>query len=120
MLKYETAYFCGYAKLPSALATTAVNGMVTLGLKIHLETGKIEDVSVTLLSGLAVSMVKSYFIGKHIVDDFDSMVEEVTFRHQGNASKSLIKALGDIRRNYLEYMSKYGDYLRGNTSIVPK
>lgn len=22
MLKYETAYFCGYAKLPSALATT--------------------------------------------------------------------------------------------------
>ena len=46
-LKYETAYFCGYAKLPSALATTAANGMLTLGLKIHLDTGIVEGVSVT-------------------------------------------------------------------------
>ncbi len=120
MLKYETAYFCGYAKLPSALATTAVNGMLTLGLKIQLETGKVEGVSVTLLSELAVSMVRSYFIGKGIVDDFDAMVEEVTFRHQGNASKSLIKALGDIRRNYLEYMSKYNGYLSGDTDVMQK
>lgn len=116
MLKYETAYFCGYAKLPSALATIAVNGMLTLGLKIHLGTGKIEGVSVTLLSELAVDMVSSYFIGKHLIDDYDSMVEEVLFRHQGVASKSLIKALGDIRRNYIEYMTKNGAYLRGEES----
>ena len=50
MLKYETAYFCGYAKLPSALATTVANGMLTLGMKIHLETADIEAVSVTLIS----------------------------------------------------------------------
>ena len=41
------------------------------------------------------------------------MVEEIAFRHQGNAQKSLIKALGDIRRNYIDYMSKNGPYLRG-------
>lgn len=118
MLKYRTAYFCGYAKLPSVLATTAINGMLTLGLEIHLETGKIEGVSVTFLSPFAVKMVNSYFTGKSIVDDYDAMVEEVFFRHQGNASKSLIKALGDIRRNYLEYMSKHEDYLNGKTDII--
>lgn len=106
MLKYETAYFCGYAKLPSALATTVANGMLTLGMKIHLETADIEAVSVTLISKLANSMVESYFVGRNLLKDFDDMVEEIAFRHQGNAQKSLIKALGDIRRNYIDYMSK--------------
>lgn len=55
-MKYQTAYFCGYAKLPSALPTTTTNGSITLGLKINLETACIEDVSVTLLSNLALSM----------------------------------------------------------------
>lgn len=113
MLKYETAYFCGYAKLPSALATTVANGMLTLGMKIHLETADIEAVSVTLISKLANSMVESYFVGRNLLKDFDDMVEEIAFRHQGNAQKSLIKALGDIRRNYIDYMSKNGPYLRG-------
>lgn len=112
MLKYETAYFCGYAKLPSALATTVANGMLTLGMKIHLETATIEGVSVTLISKLASSMVESYFVGRNLLTDFDDIVEEITFRHQGNAQKSLIKAMGDIRRNYLDYMSKNGPYLR--------
>ena len=111
-LKYETAYFCGYAKLPSALATTVSNGMLTLGLKVHLETGKIEEVSVTLLSPLAKSMVESYFIGRNVVDDWDEIVEEITYRHQGIASKPIIKAFGDVRRSYTEYMAKNGDYLR--------
>lgn len=112
-LKYETAYFCGYAKLPSALATTAANGMLTLGLKIHLDTGIVEGVSATLISPLAVSMVESYFVGRNLVSDYDAIVEEITYRHQGNASKSIIKAMCDIRRNYLDYMNKNGAFLRG-------
>ena len=105
-MKYSTAYFCGYAKLPSALATTVSNGMLTLGLKIQLETGQIEQVSVTLLSSLAQSMVESYFVGRNVIKDYDSIVDEITHRHQGIASKPIIKAYGDIKRNYAEYMSK--------------
>lgn len=67
----------------------------------------------TLISKLANSMVESYFVGRNLLKDFDDMVEEIAFRHQGNAQKSLIKALGDIRRNYIDYMSKNGPYLRG-------
>ena len=101
-MKYQTAYFCGYAKLPSALPTTTTNGSITLGLKINLETACIEDVSVTFLSNLALSMCREYFVGKNILRDYDEIVEEIGYRHQGAAAKSIIKAFGDIHRNYIE------------------
>lgn len=107
-MKYQTAYFCGYAKLPSALPTTTTNGSITLGLKINLETACIEDVSVTFLSNLALSMCREYFVGKNILRDYDEIVEEIGYRHQGAAAKSIIKAFGDIHRNYIEYMRKTG------------
>ena len=71
-MKYQTAYFCGYAKLPSALPTTTTNGSITLGLKIDLETACIEDVSVTFLSNLALSMCREYFVGKNVLRDYDA------------------------------------------------
>ena len=73
-MKYQTAYFCGYAKLPSALPTTTTNGSITLGLKIDLETACIEDVSGTFLSNLALSMCREYFVGKNILRDYDEIV----------------------------------------------
>ena len=76
-MKYQTAYFCGYAKLPSALPTTTTNGSITLGLKIDLETACIEDVSVTFLSNLALSMCREYFVGKNVLRDYDEIVEEI-------------------------------------------
>ena len=105
-MKYESAYFCGYAKLPSALPTTVTNSSLTLGLLIELKSGKILDTSVTLLSPLAIRMVSSYTLGKNIVDDFEEMCDEILCRHQGVAAKPLVKALGDIHRNYLEYIQR--------------
>lgn len=115
-MKYKTAYFCGYAKLPSTLPTTIGNASLTVGLKIELATGKIVGVSVTLLSELAKSMVTEYFQGKNVIDDYDSIVEEITYRHQGNAAKSIIKAYSDIYRNFTKYMEENGDYLREEQS----
>lgn len=112
-MKYDTAYFCGYAKLPSALPTTTTNSGLTLGIKIELESGRMLDVSVTLLSELAIEMVKSYLVGRNIVDDYDAVAEEIQYRHQGVAAKPIIKALNDIRRNYIEYMEKNRDFLNG-------
>ena len=83
-MKYQTAYFCGYAKLPSALPTTTTNGSITLGLKIDLETACIEDVSVTFLSNLALSMCREYFIGKNILRDYDDWHRTGTLTHGRN------------------------------------
>ncbi len=112
MFKYQTAYFCGYAKLPNSLPTVVVNGSLTLGLEINLEKGTIVGVSSTLLSPFACDLVKTYFMGKHVVNDYDQIVEEITYRHQGIASKPMIKAYSDIRRNYMEYMKANEDFLR--------
>ena len=111
-MRYETAYFCGYAKLPMALPATVTNGGLTIGLKIELETGIIQDASCTLLSNLAQEMVKSYVVGRNIVDDIRSITQEIFYRHQGIAAKPIIKAIEDIRKNYLEYMEKNRDFLQ--------
>lgn len=113
VLKYPTAYFCGYAKLPAALPTTISNSSLTLGLEINLDTGIIENVSVTLLSDLAKKMVTTYFKDKHVIKDYDSIVEEITERHQGTACKPLIKAYGDVCRSYADYMANHGEALSG-------
>lgn len=119
-LKYETAYFCGYSRLPNNITTSEVYVMLTLGLKIELETGRIQDVSVTLLSPLAQSIVKEYFINRNVIDDYTTIVDEVSIRHQGNAAKSIIKAYSDIRRNYIAFMNREGPYLRGESLTHPQ
>lgn len=116
-MKYETAYFCGMAKVASSMATTTSNGSLNLGMLIELETGRVLDVSVTLITKLAQESVRSYFVGKRIIEDYDSMVEEATYRHVGIAVKPILKALADIRRNYEEYMNENGAFLRGETNI---
>lgn len=118
-MKYKTAYFCGNAKTPAAMANISNGNNLILGLLIELETGKVLDVSITLITELAKDVVRSYLAGKNIVTDFDAIVEEISFRHVGSATRPIIKALTDIRRNYIEYMEVNGPYLRGETDKRP-
>lgn len=104
---YKTVYFCGYAKLPTNMSANNVFGQITLGLLIDMETGIIEDLSCTLLSSLAIQMVQSYMVNRHILNDFDAIVEEISYRHQGNAQRPLIKALTDIRRKYIDFVEEH-------------
>jgi hypothetical protein len=104
---FKTVYFCGYAKLPTNMSANNVFGQITLGLLIDMETGIIVDLSCTLLSPLAIQMVQSYMVNRHIINDFDNMVSEISYRHQGNAQRPLIKALSDIRRRYVEFVEEY-------------
>ncbi len=120
MMRYKTAYFCGNAKTPAAMANISNGNNLILGLLVELETGKVLDVSVTLITELAQNVVHSYLVGKNLVTDYEQMVEEISFRHVGNATRPIIKALTDIRRNYMEYMRVNGPYLRGETDTRPE
>ena len=106
-MKYRTAYFCGYAKLPQSVSANNVYGILTLGLLIDVETGIIEKVSCTLLASLAIEIVSSYFTNRHIVDDYEKIIDEITFRHQGLAQKSIVKAFGEIHRKYIEFIKEH-------------
>lgn len=104
-MKYETAYFCGYAKLPQSLSANTIYSILTLGLEIELNTGLIRRTSCTLLTSLAEEMVSSYMSGKNILTDYENMVDEITVRHQGCAQKPIIKALGEIYRKFSSFKS---------------
>lgn len=119
-MRYKTAYFCGNARTPGTMANISNSNNLILGLLIELETAVVLDVSVTLITKLAKDVVQSYLVGRNIIEDYDAIVEEIYFRHVGDASKPILKALSDIRRNYLNYMEVNGPYLRGETDIRPK
>lgn len=102
-MKYETAYFVCNARLPQELPASKVYDRLALGAKIRLSSGIIEDISCTLLSPLALEMVREYLIGKDIVNDFDSIIEEVEFRHQGLAQKAIVKGIVEINKKYLDF-----------------
>ncbi|MEA5151106.1 MAG: DUF3870 domain-containing protein [Oscillospiraceae bacterium] len=106
-MKYKSAYFCGYAKLPSALPTNVSNCTLTLGLEIEVATNKVINTSVTLLSSVAQNLIHEYFYGKDVVAEYEQIVDEISFRHQGIAQKPIIKAYNDILHNYLAFLQKY-------------
>ncbi len=119
-MRYRTAYFCGNARTPMTMANISNSNNLILGLLIDLETGVIIDVSVTLITTLAKDVVKSYLVGRNVIEEYDAIVEEISFRHVGDATRPMLKALADIRRNYLHYMEINGPYLRGETDIRPE
>jgi len=106
-LKYRTVYFCGYAKLPQSISANNVYNILTLGLLIDVKAGIIERVSCTLLSSLATEIVSSYFINRHVVNDYDEIITEISFRHQGQAQKSIIKAFCEIHKKYIEFAKEH-------------
>ena len=108
IMKYEKIYFTGYAKLPANASASTSYSQFTLGILISIKTGRIEEADCTLLTELARNMVKSYFVGHHIIDEFDDMVEEVMIRHQGAYNKALVKAIGDIKRKYIAFCEANG------------
>ena len=107
-LKHHTVYFCGYAKLPQSISANNVYGILTICLLINIRTGIIEDVSCTFPTRLAVEMVTSYLINRHIVNDYEEIISEITFRHQGHAQKSIIKACNEVHRRYLDFANEHG------------
>lgn len=117
MFKYKTAYFCANAKLSTQVATPVVNGCLTLGLLIDLETELIEDVSISLNSDLARRIVREYFYGKRVLKDSAQIYEEITMRHRGVAAKAITKAFRDIQQNYISYVHTYSD---GQASSEPE
>lgn len=106
MLKYRTVYFVCNARLPKELPASKLYDSLALGAKVDITTGDIIDVSCTLLSPLALEMVKSYLIGRNIIDDIDEITEEVEYRHQGLAQKAIIKGILEINKKYIGFCKK--------------
>ena len=106
-MKYRTVYFCGYAKLPQSISANNAYSILTIGLLIDVKTGIIEKVGCTLLTDLAVEIVSGYFINRHIVDDYKEIIDEISFRHQGLAQKSIIKAFCEVHKKYIEFIKEH-------------
>jgi len=107
MISYDTIYFAGYAKLPIGIPSNSIYSYLSINLIINIRTGIIEEAESTLMSKLAQKMVRQYLTGKHILDDYEAIVEEIAIRHQGVVQKALIMAFRDINKKYQAFCQKY-------------
>jgi hypothetical protein len=112
-MEYETVYFAGYAKFPSVMSASVAFGQLSLGLLIDMRTGVIVDAGCTLVTDLAKEIVRGYFVGRHIVNDYARINEEITYCHQGNAQRPILKAFGDVYRKYLDFVQVHPGSVSG-------
>ncbi|MCC5909666.1 MAG: DUF3870 domain-containing protein [Clostridiaceae bacterium] len=96
----DTVYFISYAKLPSEIPAAALHKVVGVGVIINNKTGRIIDVSCTLLTQEAKDFVKSVLVGHNVhEEDIDDIIQVIKHRYHGYAQKAICVAIrGSIER----------------------
>lgn len=96
----DTVYFISYAKLPTEIPAAALHKVVGIGLIINIKTGRIVDVSCTLLTQEAKDFMRSILIGRNLhEEDIDDITNTIKLRYHGYAQKAVCVAIkGSIER----------------------
>ncbi|SDJ88786.1 DUF3870 domain-containing protein [Natronincola ferrireducens] len=96
----DTVYFISYAKLPTEISAAALHKVVGIGLIINIKTGRIVDVSCTLLTQEAKDFMKSILVGRNVhEEDVDEIIQTIKQRYHGYAQKAVgVATRGTIER----------------------
>lgn len=102
MKNYDDAvYFISYAKLPTDIPAANLHKVVGVGLIINYKTGRIVDVSCTLLTQEAKDFIKSILIGHNVHEEsIDNIIEVIKFSYHGYAQKAICVA---VKGSYERY-----------------
>ncbi len=106
-MDYESVYFVAYARLPGDIPASEQFAKIAIGAEILVSTGMVLEVSCTLPSQLARGFVRGYLLKKNIVNDLDGIIDEISYRHQGDAQKAIIKTVVEINKKYLAFVAKH-------------
>lgn len=96
----NTVYFISYAKLPTEIPAATLYKTVGVGLIIDKLTGRIIDVSCTLLTQEAKDFMRSILCGRNLhEEDMEDIINTVKLRYHGFAQKAVCVAIkGTIER----------------------
>jgi len=101
-------YVSSFAKLPAGIPSENVYKVLDIGLVINQQTDVIEDISITLLTDVAVKFLSNIIIGFKVREqDLDLIVKEINERYHGSAQKAVIAALRKVFGKYSEIKSNY-------------
>jgi hypothetical protein len=99
----DRIYVSSFAKLPAGIPSENVYKVLDIGLVINQQTGEVEDLSITLLTDVAIKFLREIIIGFNVLDqDLSILVEEIKLRYHGSAQKAVIAALKNVVIKYQE------------------
>ncbi len=103
----ETVYFISYAKLPSNMAAGLLMEMVGVGLVINYKSGRITDMSCTLLTDEAKMFLKDIIVGFNLHDDtIQDLIDAISYRYHGHSQKAICVAVKQTAERYHQWRSE--------------
>ncbi|MPN53554.1 hypothetical protein SDC9_201218 [bioreactor metagenome] len=78
-------------------------GQFFIGFLVDDPSGTITDVECNAIISLTNDILKSIFIGRSMIKDYDNLKECVEKRYLGSSQKAIIVAFKDAQKKYLDY-----------------
>lgn len=102
-LLYEknTIYITGTAKISGNDPISDMFDTFFIGIILDRDTGKIVDVTCNMVRDATSDFVKSLMLGRDLVKDEESIIDEIRDRFHGIAQKAVIAAFKDARNRYV-------------------
>ncbi len=105
----KTLIFSGNARLPENVSAKHVFGHLSVELEVDPVDFKIIDVSCTLLPSLGEKILVNALIGCRIEEGIKNAVGEIENRFFSTTKRSIIAAIEDAHRRYVDYIKDRGE-----------
>ncbi len=100
----HSIYLSAHSKLPSDMPSAEIYKAIDIGLVINLESGVIEDASITLLTDEARNFLKQIIIGYNIdKQSVEPLIETIRKRYLGASQKAICVTLRLIYEKYINW-----------------
>ncbi|MFP4457533.1 MAG: DUF3870 domain-containing protein [Clostridia bacterium] len=99
----KSIYVSSFVKLPAGIPSENVYKVLDIGFVIDQDTGVIKNVSITLLTDVAIKFLSEMIIGFNLEKhELSVLTEEIKSRYHGSAQKAVIAALKNVFDKYCE------------------
>ena len=104
MITEDSIYVLGLSKTNIDNAITKLFNMLFVGFIVDKNTDIIIDVEATMALQLSNKFIKTLFVGKNFIEDYDKIINSLENRYFGKSQKALVLAYKDALKKYKNIM----------------
>ncbi|MFZ5945716.1 MAG: DUF3870 domain-containing protein [Bacillota bacterium] len=106
MERNKIIYVCGNSRCPDNSSIGSVYDTFAVEMTIDLVTERIVDATCLLLTDVGRNFIKSLLVGRHFINEFNEILEDVELYYQAVPQKALICALKVAQNRYKQSREK--------------
>ena len=100
--------FVTSAKVPANSPTSDIHSVISMGLMINYETGVIENVSSTFISGAINEFLHDIIVDRNIHKEFKEILDDIEVYYNGSAKWAIRLCLKKDFEDYIKWREKRG------------